>query len=381
MAVPVAPMSDSGAYETFALNIAQGHSYGWERDQPSAFWPVGTSAIYAFFFWLFGHDYTPIVFFQALVGLAVVALGSALGRLWLGEATGVLTAWVLACWPLLIQYTTLLASELHFIFFILLGFWLASLPAKGWLARAALTGVALAAASYVRPLAILMAPLAYLQVGAGGERLRALVGSCVAMAVMGVCILPWTVRNWQVFDRFVLISTNGGTNFWMGNNASGSIQYMKPPETGIANEADRDAFLGREARNYILQEPAAFLVRTARKVVALHDRETIGITWNEQGIGKRAGESALQPLKIATTAYWWAMLALALYGICAYVTKSGWRMLLACPAFLTWFYFTLVHAVTVAGDRYHVPSVPFIGMFAAYGLGQIMLAATGRKSA
>ena len=30
-------------------------------------------------------------------------------------------------------------------------------------------------------------------------------------------VLPWTVRNWRVFDAFVPVSTAGALNLWQGN--------------------------------------------------------------------------------------------------------------------------------------------------------------------
>jgi hypothetical protein len=59
MLIPVAPVSDSAAYDAFAQTLALHGVYGWTPDQPSAFWPIGTSAIYDALYALFGHSYTP----------------------------------------------------------------------------------------------------------------------------------------------------------------------------------------------------------------------------------------------------------------------------------------------------------------------------------
>jgi hypothetical protein len=47
-----------------------------------------------------------------------------------------------------------------------------------------------------------------------------------------------------------------------------------------------------------------------------------------------------------------------------YGDTCGLLLVLTCLPLATWAYFTLVHGVTVAGDRYHVPSVLFIAMSA-----------------
>jgi hypothetical protein len=33
-----------------------------------------------------------------------------------------------------------------------------------------------------------------------------------------IVVLPWTIRNYVQFNKFILVSNNGGVNFWMGNN-------------------------------------------------------------------------------------------------------------------------------------------------------------------
>lgn len=373
MLIPTIPLSDSHAYDIFAQNIAQGGSYGWKPDQPSAYWPVGTSAIYALFFRLIGHNYMPLVLFQVAIGVAVVALSMSLALRWFNGKVALTTGWLLACWPVLIEYTTLLASELIFMFFVLLAFWLASLPARHWLARALLSGVSLAAASYVRPLALIMAPLLFMREAVKKrEWFVPLLACTVATVTMLVSILPWSLRNWQVFERVVLISTNGGSNLWMGNNPGGGIGYVAPPKVDIANEADRDKYFARQAKEYIAQDPAAFLLRSVKKLISLHDRETIGVTWNEEGIKQRLGQSMLPPLKLASTVYWWVVLTAAFCGIVALARNTSLLLLLTCPPVATWAYFSLVHCVTVAGDRYHIPSVPFIAMLAGYCLSRFL---------
>ncbi len=369
VSVPIVPVSDSAAYEVFARNIALGNGFGWEPNQPTAYWPVGAPAIYGLLFWMFGQSYAAVMVLQVIVGVAVVALAIALARKWFGETVAVATGWILACWPLLIQYTTILASELFFLLFVLLAFWLASVPGRTWLARGLASGVALAVASYIRPTALVMAPLLFLEESTRrNDRARAMLGCIIAVLAMAVCILPWAVRNWFVFDKVVLVSTNGGTNLWMGNNPKAATGYMELPQLNIANEAEKDRFLGRQAKDYIVQDPVAFLVRMVRKVVDLHARETIGVAWNAKGLVQKAGERVLTPLKLVSSAYWLIILTAAIYGLYAYARSFGIRRLLACQPLAIWAYFTLVHAVTVAGDRYHVPSIPFVAMIAAYAI-------------
>jgi hypothetical protein len=368
LAVPIIPLSDSQAYDTFAINIAQGHGYGWEPGQLTAYWPVGTSAIYALLYHFWGHQYTSIMLVQVMIGVCIVALSIDLSRIWFSEKVAVSTGWILACWPTLIQFTSILASELYFIFFVLLSLWLTSKYSQQTVLRTILAGLALAVASYVRPLALLIAPLLFLKsIFRKGGFLKYSILCCLAISTMIICILPWSFRNYVLFDQFVLVSTNGGANFWMGNNPNTSLGYMELPKLDITNEAERDQFLKQQAVDYIKQDPLAFIMRAIRKTVSLYDRETIGVVWNQEGIRATFGEKMIAPLKLLSSGYWWCILLFALTGVFYYAKTNNLSDTLTCTPIIIWGYFSLVHVITVAGDRYHLPSVPFIAMLSAYG--------------
>jgi hypothetical protein len=57
--------------------------------------------------------------------------------------------------------------------------------------------------------------------------------------VAGAIIAPWTIRNYVAFDRFILTSSNGGFNFYRGNN---------PGTTGSAWTPDGKVFWGSDAQ-------------------------------------------------------------------------------------------------------------------------------------
>ncbi len=269
----------------------------------------------------------------------------------------------------MIEYTTILASELLFNFFVLAAFWTAGALTRKWLPRSLATGILLAASSYIRPIALLLAPLMFLREAMIERKaIRAIAACTLSVIVMLALLLPWSLRNTHVFGKFVLVSTNAGANFWMGNNPKTDGGYMDLPETGIANEADRYHYLHKLASEYIWEKPVAFLTRTIKKAILLHDRESIGVAWNEQGLQQRFGHRILMPLKLVSTPYWWLMLASALYGTFLLFRHRPWLDVLTLPPLTAWAYFIAVHSVVVNGDRYHMPSIPFIAMLAAYGL-------------
>jgi hypothetical protein len=136
------------------------------------------------------------------------------------------------------------------------------------------------------------------------------------------------------------------------------------------SEVDRSKVLGRRARQFIFSHPGQAALLFVKKLVITHERETIGISWNESSLGPAIGEPGVKAAKAVSTAYWWLALLLALEGTALLLRKSGWRGVLH-PALLAWGYFAFVHALTVGADRYHFPSIPFIAMLAGGALAHL----------
>ncbi|HIK16515.1 MAG TPA: glycosyltransferase family 39 protein [Leptolyngbyaceae cyanobacterium M33_DOE_097] len=368
IAVPVDPVSDSNAYDVFAKNLASGFGYGWQPGKPTAYWPVGTSFIYSLFYRLLGHSYIPIVLFNIFLAIITILTTMYLANKWFGHRTAVLSGLFLAIWPGQVQFTTILASELIFTALVLvaLAIWLTeaiALPMK-----TVLVGCVLAGACYVKPLALLIPILFWLfQYSKERKLAKSLVSLVVMLGLMAVLIAPWSYRNYQAFEQFSLISTNGGANFWMGNNPDSTGGYMPLPKAvkGM-NEAAANDYLKDRAVQHIKEKPLLFVQRSIKRIFQTYGTETIGIAWNEKGLTSRFGQAVLLPLKLLSQLYWMLMLGLALLGaglLCKRLTLWQW---LTHPTILLWGYYIAVHAIIVSQDRYHYPSVPFIAILAGF---------------
>lgn len=370
--IPMDPVSDGHAYNVFAINMVEHGVYGWTPEEPGAYWPVGTSAIVAGLYTLFGQGFTPIVVLNVLLSTAVMVQVFWLGRHYFNTACGIASAAVIAVWPSLILYVSVLASDVWFIFFLLSG--LIAFEARGlrfW-PGVLIAGLFWAASAYVRPVALLV-PLVFgaAMVLRGADGIgRTALRLVVIYALMAGAIAPWSARNEAVFGDRVLISTNFGPVFWMGNNPDTTSEYQILPDwTETVSETERADRLKAEALDYVRAEPLAFVQRTVVKFLRLHERETIAVSWNARQIEARLGTAGREALKIAASGYWYAMLLAAVWGLWRLVRDRGlWRMIVH-PAFLGWMYIAWVHAVIILGDRYHIPAIPFVALLAGAGIG------------
>ncbi len=107
---------------------------------------------------------------------------------------------------------------------------------------------------------------------------RQAILNTVALVVFSfLTVLPWTIRNYNLYGQFVFIYTDGGINVWMGNHegASGGYQVIKPDDSdkipklktqGVAQEIERDKFYYDKAKEFVSKNPLQAVDLAATKV-------------------------------------------------------------------------------------------------------------------
>jgi hypothetical protein len=64
----------------------------------------------------------------------------------------------------------------------------------------------------------------------------AINGITLVALTAGIIVAPWTIRNYGVFHKFVLVSANGGMNLFTGNNPVATGEFS---ETAITPESEQ----------------------------------------------------------------------------------------------------------------------------------------------
>lgn len=384
--VPVVPISDSIAYDAFARTLAEHQVFGWTKDQPFAFWPPGTSFLHALVYAIFGHSHSAIVGFNILVSAGLILTSVRVSEKLFDAGVAFWTAVILAAWPTLIMYCTVLASELPYVLMTVLALdiWLTKRPM--WL-RVIGAGALLGLAAVIRPLSLLL-PAVYAASIAWQHRFerkalfeQARVGLLATLVMLAV-ISPWTYRNYQLYGEPVLISTNGGITLWMGNTPGTDGSYMRiPADISKLPDNEQARVLGAQAREYILNDPIAFAARSARKLYLLYGNESIGVLWNTDGIRHAFGDGALAPLKRVTQVSWLAILLMAAIGFFALCRDRGFFAALFSPIVLTIVFHSAVYIITVAQDRYHLSFAAQIAIMSAAGVHALMTWRSGSQVA
>jgi hypothetical protein len=371
--VEVIPVSDSHAYDVFARNLLDYGVYGWTADQPFAFWPPGTSILYAAVYKLFGVKFFNIAMLNIALSCALIVTSSRIASRFYNDRVSVFTATILAVWPTLVMFTTVLASELPFLFLTISALDVWTSEERSWVFRGVFAGLLLGFASLVRPLALALpfvygGSLALQGVNLRNEALRQIRPTVACFVVMLAVIAPWTWRNYLLYGEPVLVSTNGGATLWMGNAPGTNGGYLPIPDRlDSLNDNERDKVLGEEARRFILNDPLGFILRSSIKLVRLYNNESIGVIWNERGIENQFGPLAVMVLKRFTQISWAIILSLAAFGMYICFRLEGWRALLS-PIAATIIFYSATNSVIVSQDRYHLAFAAQIALLAGISL-------------
>lgn len=359
-------------YEEIADNLRQygryAYSfYGLTAPQPSSFLPPVYPLFLVFTRSLFSSpDYIAklIQIFLAIpTVLCIYAITREVGG---SEDHAVLSALLAALYPPFIFYSVDLTTAALEMFFGLLGIWLViRMTRMGSVKLAFVAGLGLSLATLTRPTWLSLLPLALLW---SLWYRRGQWPVWLAFSLAGTIVFaPWVAYNYQTHGIWLLTSTNGGLNFWIGNNAHATGEYVVPTELDsqlVASvaawpEASRDQFFYQQGWEFIRASPQEFIKLSARKLsYYLFFRPNIGSNYAEANIG------VLSLVRWGFVIAWLALQPLAIIGLTQW--REHWREHLwlvsiwVIQAGLTTLYFT--------GTRFRVPFDALVIIWAAAGI-------------
>jgi 4-amino-4-deoxy-L-arabinose transferase-like glycosyltransferase len=258
---PGRPSDDASFYSRYAWNLAQGNGFrgpepGVDGEVLSAYLPPGAPALFALVYVIFGKGYAAVRIVHALIGAASAFLLFLLARAVISERAGYVAAAAYALYPSAIFYSDLLLTETLYTFSLILCLWLCVAwfaPRPTW-KSAIVCGIALGLAALVRPTIFLLMPLLVLWglFVLKGVRAKSLI--FVVAVVTYLTTVPWSLRNYSLYHRFILVAPRTWTEILGGNNpvvandpkyAGYCIWYSQVP--GWEHKFDGVPQLGREA--------------------------------------------------------------------------------------------------------------------------------------
>lgn len=389
---PAVPTNDGLFYHMYAARILSGAGYSNFDGSPAIKWMPGWPAFLAALYTLFGAEVRTALIANAVLGSATVGLVVALGRQLFDRRIALVAGAVYAIWPGVIYFAAVPMTETAFTLLIVLVLLLLAVGGAPRTTRRGIyfgpAGLVLGLAAMVKdePLVLLPVMLGYLWLvqRPGHTWLR---HASLFLAAAAIVVLPWTVRNYVTFGRFIPTSANGGLAFWHGNHPGGTgaadLRFLIAHRRRHASFDDAHTTLAASAAgwrhgwDFIRSNPGAWLGIVASKMHLTYGSDSAGVAIARGGatpLVRQGGRqrtdgfisyATYRGLAAVANAFWFVILGLAVLGVATVHRWTPQAAVLLLGPLAAW---VAVHALMVAGPRYHFPETPLLALLAAWGV-------------
>jgi 4-amino-4-deoxy-L-arabinose transferase-like glycosyltransferase len=262
-------------YLSFAHNLATGVGFAHAVNEQEPFsQPVAFSAwrapLYPAFLAI-AFQFSRNMFFLQALQVAIAGLSLyfflRLGFILFGEWPALIAGLIFAFYPPLILYSADLGTEGLFLLLlmaVLLVFY--SVGPEVSTIRAFALGVLVGLTALCRPAGLVLAPslalAILLRTRDWGFAVRRGIVLALAVAMM---VLPWTYRNYRLFHKAVLISSNGGAVLWAGaylrvvpGSGFAAVTRSQHGDLPDLSETERDQYYYHQAFAILDHSPRRF---------------------------------------------------------------------------------------------------------------------------
>lgn len=382
------PIIDGQTYDDWAQEIAKGHWIGDKVFWQAPLYPYFLGIIY----WIFGHSLFLVRFIQILLGSLNCLLLYKITRTAFNSKVALISFLIAAFYgPFLFFDSEILNPVLIILInlvLILVLFSFSRIPKRNKLFWA---GIILGLSSITHGLIIVFLPFIFLWIvsvlrKADFPKGRILKYTLSLLVGFLLIIAITAVRNQLVGKDLVWISSNSGINFYIGNNPDydkntsirpgieweGLIQ--RPIQHGFTTPSGKSNYFWKESLSYITDQPFSYLQLLAKKFLLILDG--FEIKRNQDMYLFRNYSFLLSILLWKWVIYFplGIILPLSLVGMVIFWRDRSSVKVKNDRPFLI-FYIVLSQALGLLFfficDRYRIPLVPFLIVFAGFALYRI----------
>ncbi|OGC92204.1 MAG: hypothetical protein A2142_09485 [candidate division Zixibacteria bacterium RBG_16_48_11] len=368
---------DSLFHDLWAQSIASGNWIGEGVFFRAPFYPYFLALVYK----IFGHDLLVAKLIQHLLGCFSVVLVYLLARKLFDRRVAVISGLLAATYWILIYFEGELLLDFLLVFFgtlLILLLYRAFEKPTFW--RWFSAGLVLGLFAVTRPNILIFIPLIlfWLLIQPGSNWRKAVKSWIFIGLGAGLIILPVTLRNYLIGKDFVLVASQGGINFFIGNNPYADGTSAVVP--GLGDDWDyADAVvlaeqeLGKklkpsEASNYFYKRGWDFIFNQPEKSLPLLGKKFY-LFWNKFEVSNNQNTYFYYRyswlLKILPTGFW-LVGPLAILGM----IYSLRRFRKYSPLFFYIFSYMLTVVFFFVADRFRLPVIPVLIIFAGFALVQ-----------
>jgi hypothetical protein len=259
--------------------------------------------------------------------------------------------------------------------------WSTGLPSRN---RLLAFGAVLGLSVLVRPFSVWFLGglfLAALAVGAGWRK-AALVTLVPALVVVGMSV-PWVVRNEIRMHAFIPTSTNTGDTLCLDRNLTAQGGFRFADHDGCVDpnlpEVPRNNGNTRKAISFVIHHPAREALQIVRRARIEFDSDSDGLFATQSlGGGPALGSSTYKALSTIADWYFFVMLGLGAIGLLLLFRSP--RVPERRIVFVAFASLFVIPLLLWGNQRFHVPLLPFLALFAAAALHRVATRVGARRS-
>lgn len=354
-------------YVDFDLSTAKNYDpeYGLYTSFRAPLYPTFLAIVY----FIFGQEFSR--FFYARLVQAIF-LGAPLAPLTYlvakqfsfevkDEKIEKISAWIVACYPMLLVYPLGLGTENLFFVLLLLSFlFLLKSIQQPTALYSLFSGLFLALTALTRSVILPFAGLALLYL-IYLHRKKAMI----AFISFVLLITPWIIRNSLLHGKLTGIETSMGYNLYLGYHPLGNGSFVFGPSLDlltIMDDSERDEIGTQEAIKFIKQNPEKFLPLAfnrlgfffgleKRVLMYFYSNNLLG--YIPQPVLIAIAFILLSPFVFLSTFSVFGILSLKWHRQTALLL-----LLIAC--------YLLPHIFILSEDRFHLALIPYFAIFASY---------------
>lgn len=184
----------------------------------------------------------------------------------------------------------------------------------------------------------------------------AIISTIIIIIVTAITISPWTIRNYSHFAKIVLISSNGGFNFYRANNeiADGRYKNIGPTDLSNLSELDKSKTGFELGKQWITNNPGDFFTLTVKKQFLFLGEDGAAIYSTLKRGGGSNSELTYMITKTVALIFW---IFLWLSILILFRNREKTTFIFCSYSFL---YLYTIHSIFESGSKYHIPVVIFL---------------------
>ena len=338
-----------------------------ENGELTAFRAPGYPFFLAAIYTIFGHHFLAVRMIQCLLDAITIIFIFFIARLIFDHRAATLSALIFAVYRLFIYTASTFFPTTVFIFLLsIIMFLLLSIEQKRTILKMVLSGVILGLAVLTVPTVLVFVPfaLSWILFGLGNLNSKTVLSCFIIFLSIVLALFPWLLRKYKIYRKPFVIATNGGYNFWMGNNqwadesSGNTIQrsgYLLKKLNQAGSDTEKESIYYQDAFEFIKKHPKRLVTLTLQKTLNLWRLYLMPDTGYKTKalLSKMLGAASFGPMSF-----------LAIWGILlSWRQKKKYSVLFM----LLFFSFTMMYSLFITKVRLRLPLDPYLIILASYG--------------